>query len=167
MNYYIRSDSEGGHYTGGKDGFKNSWKAVSDAVEGNDMIKMFWSPNGWPEDWRDWFPSSGKVDVVGLDHYPNKPETFKEVYQPFCQEYKSLPFVIGETGAGPSLKQNWWNELVSPAAKEACPNYLGFSWFEYNKEEDFRVATNGQSVARDSFASQRRARREARRVRYA
>lgn len=150
MNYYVTDASEGAHYTGSVDEFQASWKTMSDAVSSNPNIKMFWSPNsGSASDLKQWYPTSGKVDLVGIDVYPKKQQTFAETYGEFCQAFSSadIPFAIGETGAGPDLKQAWLGELVSEGAKQACPNYVGFSWFEYNKEADFRVVTGGQSIA--------------------
>ncbi len=124
---------------------------MSDGILKNDKIKMFWSPNSASSaDLKQWYPQSGKIDVVGIDIYPKSQQTFEQVYGDFCKAFSSatIPFVIGDTGAGPSDKQQWLGELVSPAAKTACPYYLGFFWFEYNKEADFRVATGGQTIAK-------------------
>ncbi|KAG8528243.1 uncharacterized protein KY384_007160 [Bacidia gigantensis] len=156
MNYYTTSGSEGGHYDGNPDTFKTSWAAMSRAVKANAKIKMFWSPNsGSPDDLQQWYPTEGQVDMVGIDIYPKEQQSFADVYGAFCQKFSSasIPFVIGETGAGPSLKDGWFKELVSPEAKTACPNYLGFSWFEYDKEADFRVATAGENIAKQVLSS--------------
>ena len=150
MNYYVTDGSEGAHYTGSVADFQTSWKTMSDAVSSNPNIKMFWSPNSASaSDLKQWYPTSGKVDLVGIDIYPSKQQTFAETYGEFCQAFSSadIPFAIGETGAGPDLKQAWLGELVSEGAKQACPNYVGFSWFEYNKEADFRVVTDGETIA--------------------
>ena len=129
---------------------------MSAAVKGNSKIKMFWLPNsGSPDDLQQWYPTEGQVDMVGIDVYPKEQKSFSEVYQAFCQKFATanIPFVIGETGAGPSLKEYWFKQLISAEAKTACPSYLGFSWFEYDKEADFRVATAGQNIAKEALAS--------------
>ena len=151
MNYYTESNSQGGHYTGTAAEFQTSWEAMSAAMKSNPKIKMFWSPNSAsPDSLQQWYPKSGQVDIVGIDIYPKKQQSFGETYGAFCKAFSSaqIPFVIGETGAGPDLKEFWLGQLVSADAKSACPYYLGFSWFEYNKEEDFRVVTGGDDIAK-------------------
>ena len=114
---------------------------------------MFWSPNEASAatiSSGGWFPTSGKVDIVGIDIYPKSQQTFGEVYGDFCETFstgKNLPFVIGETGAGPDTKQ-YWLEQLAQGDKSACPNYVGFSWFDYNKEEDFQVVEGGSTIAK-------------------
>ena len=150
MNYYSEPGSRGGHYTGTPDEFQTSWATMSAAVQSNPKIKMFWSPNqaSSPDALRRWYPRSGHVDIVGIDVYPRKQQSFADTYGAFCKAFSTaeIPFAIGETGAGPELKGFWLKELVSPGAKTACPNYLGFSWFEYDKEADFRVVTGGSNI---------------------
>lgn len=71
MNYYSTSGSQCGHYTGSVTDFQAAWKAMSDGMLKNDKIKMFWSPNSASSaDLKQWYPQSGKVDVVGIDVYP-------------------------------------------------------------------------------------------------
>ena len=149
MNWYVTD----GTYKGTASDFQQAWAAISSAVESNDMVKMFWSPNQASAadiESGGWFPTSGKVDMVGIDIYPKSQQTFGEVYGDFCKTFstgKNLPFVIGETGAGPSIKQAWLGELAK-GDKSACPNYVGFSWFDYNKEEDFQVVEGGSTIAK-------------------
>lgn len=152
MNYYATPNSQGGHYIGNANDFQSAWSAISAAVSGNSMIKMYWSPNeASSADLKSggWYPKNGKVDIVGIDIYPKKQQTFADTYADFCGAFSSstIPFVIGETAAGPDLKEYWLGQLSSAEAKQACPHYLGFSWFEYNKEQDFRVVTNGETIA--------------------
>ena len=151
MNYYSEAGSQGGHYIGTADEFQTSWAAMSAAVESNPQIKMFWSPNSAsPDALKQWYPKSGRVDVMGIDVYPRKQQSFVDTCGAFCEAFSTaeIPFAIGETGAGPELKEFWLRELVNPDAKKACPNYLGFSWFEYDKEADFRVITGGSNIAK-------------------
>ena len=110
------------------------------------MVKMFWSPNQASSgDLQQWFPTQGKVDLVGIDIYPKGQQSFGDTYGDFCKSFstaKKLPFVIGETGAGPDLKEYWLGQVAAGDAS-ACPEYVGFAWFDYNKEEDFRVVQTG------------------------
>ena len=146
MNWYVTD----GTYKGSSDDFHNAWGAISSAVESNELIKMFWSPNQASSgDLQQWYPTQGRVDLVGIDIYPKSQQSFGDTYGDFCQAFstaKNLPFVIGETGAGPDLKEYWLGQ-VAAGDSSACPNYLGFSWFDYNKEADFRVV-DGSDIAK-------------------
>ena len=149
MNWYVTD----GTYKGSSSDFQQAWAAISSAVESNDQVKMFWSPNEASAatiESGGWFPTSGKVDLVGIDIYPNSQKTFGQVYGDFCKTFsigKNIPFAIGETGAGPDIKQYWLGQLAE-GDKSACPNYVGFSWFDYNKEQDFEVVGGGSTIAK-------------------
>lgn len=146
VNWYVTD----GTYHGSADDFQRAWATISSAVETNSQVKMFWSPNqASSSDLQAWFPTQGKVDIVGIDIYPRSQQTFGDVYGDFCKTFstnKNIPFVIGETGAGPDLKEHWLREVAS-GDPNACPQYVGFSWFDYNKEADFRVVA-GSGIAK-------------------
>lgn len=152
MNWY---DSAAGGYVYPQSSiadYQTAWAAVSKAVESNDNVKMFWSPNSASAaslKSAGWYPTGGAVDVIGVDIYPSGEESFSSVYESFCSGW-DVPFSIGETGTGGSSadKTYWLQQLSSAAAKTACPNYVGFSYFEYDKQgTDFRVATGGNTEA--------------------
>ena len=156
MNYYDSADA-GYIYTGSAADFSNAWGVVSAAVKDIADVYMHWSPN-YDSSAADlvssgWYPSQGTVDVIGMDIYPSGGSQFAAVYQNFCgyQNWKNVPFIIGETGSknGGSTtdKHAWLQQLTGAAALQACPNYLGFSWFEYLKGGvDFRIATGGNTA---------------------
>lgn len=60
---------------------------------------------------------------------------------------------LGETGwlngGTDDQKKYWWGQVSGAAALQRCPNYLGFTWFEYDKagEGDFRVVTGNMNIA--------------------
>ncbi|MCJ1457249.1 hypothetical protein MMC28_007616 [Mycoblastus sanguinarius] len=155
MNYYVTD----GTYHGSASDYQTAWAAISKAVAGNDNVKMFWSPNSDSAaslKSAGWYPTSGAVDVIGVDIYPNGEKSFGDVYGDFCDGWPNTPFAIGETGSGGSSadKTYWLQQLTSTGAKTACPNYVGFSYFEYNKDgTDFDVATNGNNEAESVFGS--------------
>ena len=94
-----------------------------------------------------WVPDQGTIDVIGVDVYPSGGATFANTYGDFCGGFEDIPFMIGETGSG-SDKTGWLTQLMSDDAKTTCPNYVGFVWFEYDKDgTDFRVATIGNTEA--------------------
>ena len=157
MNYY--DSEEGGYvYTGSTEDFSNAWGVVSAAVKDIPGVYMYWSPN-YDSSGEDlvssgWYPKSPQatVDIIGMDVYPSGGSSFASEYQNFCQNWPSIPFIIGETGSanGGSTtdKTAWLKELTGAAALQACPKYLGFSWFEYLKGGiDFRIATGGNTAA--------------------
>ena len=149
MNWYVTD----GTYHGTASEFQTAWTAVSNAVKGNPNVKMYWSPNQASAasiKSAGWYPTAGAVDVVGIDIYPKGQQTFANTYSDFCKTFGNVPFAIGETAIGGSAadKTYWLQQLSGAAAKTACPNYVGWSWFEYDKEADFRVATNGNTEAK-------------------
>lgn len=155
MNWYD-SDKGGNIYTGSTEEFSKAWGVVSDAVKDIPGVYMYWSPN-YDSSAADlvssgWYPTQGAVDIVGMDIYPKSGSSFASTYQNFCQQWPNIPFVVGETGSdnggSTSDKNAWLKQLTDKSALQACPNYLGFSWFEYLKEGvDFRIATGGNTAA--------------------
>ena len=154
MNWYD-SDEGGNIYSGSTEEFSKAWGVVSAAVKDISGVYMFWSPNS-DSNAADlvssgWYPTQGDVDIVGMDVYPKGGSQFADVYQNFCQHWPNIPFIIGETGSNnggsTSDKNAWLKQLTDKSALQACPNYLGFSWFEYLKGVDFRIATGGNTAA--------------------
>ena len=155
MNWYD-SDQGGNVYTGSTADFSKAWGVVSAAVKDIPGVYMYWSPN-WDSSAADlvssgWYPTQGTVDIVGMDIYPKGGSQFADIYQNFCQHWPNIPFIIGETGSdnggSTSDKNAWLKQLTDKSALQACPNYLGFSWFEYLKGGvDFRIATGGNTAA--------------------
>lgn len=154
MNYY--DSTTGGYiYTGSTEDFSSAWGVVSAAVKDISGVYMHWSPN-YDNSAADlgssgWYPTQGTVDVIGMDVYPSGGSTFASEYQNFCQNWPNVPFVIGETGSKnggtTSNKNAWLTQLTGKSALQVCPNYLGFSWFEYLKGGvDFRIATGGNTA---------------------
>jgi len=164
MNWYISTNSKNTgdiKYYGSTDDFKTLWKNIANAVD-RSKVKMFWSPNGAvPPDTitsigTDWWPGAEYVDIVGMDNYPQQEQTFADAFGEFYDTYSkpnNLPFALGETGwlNGGTDDQNkyWLGQVSSADALARCPNYLGFSWFEYDKpsEGDFRVVEGSNNIA--------------------
>ena len=154
MNYYA-SDAAGPIYTGSTEDFSKAWGVISAAVKDIPGVYMYWSPN-YDSSAADlvssgWYPTQGTVDIIGMDIYPKSGSSFAGIYQNFCQHWPNTPFIIGETGSdnggSTSDKKAWLTQLTDKSALQACPNYLGFSWFEYLKGGvDFRIATGGNTA---------------------
>ncbi|KAF2638720.1 glycoside hydrolase [Massarina eburnea CBS 473.64] len=155
MNWYVKD----GTYHGDVAGFQTAWKNIYNAnCKGNDKVKCFWSPNqGAAKDLQQWWPGKEYVDIVGIDCYPkadddtSKISLFDKFYGDFYNTFSKandLPFAIGETGAGTGKKDAWLKTVVSKEVKAKYPNYVSMSWFEYNKEADFRVVmTDDKTLA--------------------
>ncbi|OSS49229.1 hypothetical protein B5807_05540 [Epicoccum nigrum] len=146
MNWYVTD----GTYHGTAADFLTSWRNIyTAACKDNAKISCFWSPNqaGSTSDLQPWWPGEEYVDLVGIDCYPKSSqdtssnELFDHFYGGFYDTYSKpygMPFAIGETGAGPGQKEQWLKTLVSQK-KSRYPNYVSMSWFEFDKETDFRV----------------------------
>lgn len=157
MNWYDTPEANYVYPKSSVADYQKAWSAVSAAVAANPDVNMFWSPNSASASSlksAGWYPTGGAVDVIGIDIYPDAKKSFSDVYENFCKGW-DVPFSIGETGKGPSEedKKYWYEQLSSAQAEEACPNYVGFSYFEYDKKADFRVATAGHTVSQEVLGS--------------
>lgn len=156
MNWY--ATPEGKDYHGTAPEFVAAWKNIAAAVADNPKVSMFWSPNnagGDSSKLTAWWPGPETVDIVGIDIYPKSHVSFSDAYKDFHDTFAKAydkPFVIGETGYNGSSdddKTYWLQQLSSPEAKSSLSNYAGFSWFEYNKEYYFYVASHGKDIAKN------------------
>jgi hypothetical protein len=153
MNWYVQD----GTYHGTAADFQTAWKNIYNAnCKGNAKVKCFWSPNqAAAKDLTQWWPGKEYVDIVGIDCYPRAGEDttkiamFDKLYGDFYNTYSkanNLPFAIGETGAGNGQKDGWLKTLISTEVKAKYPNYVSMSWFEFDKEADFRVVMTSAST---------------------
>ena len=80
----------------------------------------------WPKD-----PDT--VDLVGIDVYPKKQQTFEDVYGDFYDTYakgKGKSFAIGETGNGADdagLKEYWFKQIAE-ADTGKFPDFVATCW---------------------------------------
>ena len=156
MNWY--STPEGKDYHGTAPEFVAAWKNIAAGVADNPNVSMFWSPNnagGDSSKLTAWWPGPETVDIVGIDIYPKSHVSFSDAYKDFHDTFAKAydkPFVIGETGYSSSSdddKTYWLQQLSGAEAKSTLSNYAGFSWFEYNKEQNFYVASHGKDIAKN------------------
>ncbi|GAA5978580.1 hypothetical protein JCM5350_003148 [Sporobolomyces pararoseus] len=146
VNWY-QSD---GTYKGTKEDFKEGWATVAAAVADNPKVKMFFTPNvaSALEDYVAFMPDDlSTVHLLGIDYYPQKAtESFvdrmKPLYDKYCKDGKIL-FAIGETGngwEGPiEDRLGWLDQCTSAETAKEMPYLVGVSWFNYNKEREFRL----------------------------
>lgn len=151
VNWYQTS----GTYTGTAADFQAGWAAVSAAIdEIAPDVKMFFTPNVASSEstYDEYYPTSGRVDIVGIDYYPSSIGTFVNTMKSFHDKYTSdtIKFALGETGYGQSAdiatKLQYVEEITSAATTAALPNFIGASWFNYQKGYDFRIV-DGQGTA--------------------
>jgi hypothetical protein len=160
MNWYVTD----GTYHGNSADFITSWKNIYNAAcKDNAKVSCYWSPNqaGSASDLQQWWPGPDFVDLVGIDCYPrsgddtSSNELFDRLYGGFYDAYSKpfgLPFAIGETGAGTGQKDQWLKTLVSQD-KSKYPNYVSMSWFEFDKEADFRIVMTDDATLQKTKAT--------------
>ncbi|BGP58605.1 hypothetical protein JCM8202v2_006274 [Rhodotorula sphaerocarpa] len=98
----------------------------------------------------DLFPERPQCSI---DYYPKSAsESFVKHMQPLYDKYcktGSTKFAIGETGTGwqAPIKDRlaWLAQTTAPETAKAMPHYVGVSWFNYDKEEDFRLWISGNN----------------------
>ncbi|GAA5947857.1 hypothetical protein JCM10213_003382 [Rhodosporidiobolus nylandii] len=165
INWYL-SD---GTYQGTVEDFKEAWGLVAAAVADNDKVKMFFTPNiaASLDDYVNCFPDdTSTVHYIGyvlplaalLYFYPkDSSQSFVEHVQPFYDKYCSegkIKFAMGETGtmwvATIEERLAWLDQLTSAETAAKLPHYVGITWFNYDKEQDFRLWISGDSSVNDA-----------------
>ncbi|GAA5932681.1 hypothetical protein JCM1841_006936 [Sporobolomyces salmonicolor] len=156
VNYY-QTD---GTYQGTADDFKEGWAAVAAAVADNDLVKMFFTPNvaSSLDDYLAYMLNdTSTIDYIGIGtyYYPKDSsqsftDTMQGLYDQHCKD-GTIKFAIGETGLGWNgtidERLAWLAQITSEATAAAMPNFVGVSWFNYLKGEDFRLWIPGDSSA--------------------
>ncbi|KAF2796906.1 glycoside hydrolase family 26 protein [Melanomma pulvis-pyrius CBS 109.77] len=156
MNWYVVD----GTYHGTSTDFITAWKNIYAAnCKDNAHVKCFWSPNqAAAKDLTAWWPGPETVDIVGIDCYPRAGDDvsgntlFTKFYQQFYDTYSApydIPFAIGETGAGDGMKEGWLKQLLNQD-KSRYPNYVSMSWFEFDKEADFRIVMTDEATLKQT-----------------
>ncbi|GAC98335.1 glycoside hydrolase [Pseudozyma hubeiensis SY62] len=124
-------------------------------------IKMFWCPNiastssGADAEYKTFLPTLHHIDYVGIDYYCPAPgcldpsdfvRKMKKVHDRYASAER--PFILGETGLhfdveqGVDLQQvrlRWLDVVTGREAKKGLKWMTGVSWFNYEKDRDYRV----------------------------
>jgi hypothetical protein len=117
--------------------FQTGWKVLSAAIEEYaPETKLWWSPNvGSDADYEKYWPTAGRVDVVGFDWYPNEASTsFVDRAKPFHDKYATDGRIMcqGETGLHYTgtyeERMQWVKSLSSQETQSAMPSYVGWMW---------------------------------------
>ncbi|MGJ1463557.1 glycoside hydrolase family 26 protein [Clavibacter sepedonicus] len=168
-NWYPWSDGVNGNAPGS---YVAAWKHVHDLVvaQGATNVKWVWSPNvPYPGSTAlaSLYPGADQVDVVALDVYNwgavagQRWTSPADLFGPGIGQLRAVapgkPLVIGEVASSETggSKADWNRDLV--AYLQAQPDVLGFVWFDFRKEEDWRIDSSAASAAslRDALALRR------------
>lgn len=142
--------------------FIAAWRHVISVFrrEGATNVKWIWSPNinrGYP--FVRYFPGEAWVDYVGLDGYNWGTEgpgadrwlSFSGVFLHSYEELTALssrPVIISETASGEfgGSKATWIKRAFLHEIPNRFPRVVAVIWFDYNKEEDWRVDSSRSSL---------------------
>ncbi|GAA5965357.1 hypothetical protein JCM21900_006010 [Sporobolomyces salmonicolor] len=151
---------------GTADNFNEGWAAVAAAVADNDLVKMFFTPNvaSSLDDYLAHMPNdTSTIDYIGIGTYyypkdssPNFTDTMQGLYDQYCKD-GTIKF---PSNGITNERLAWLAQITSEATSAAMPNFVGVSWFNYLKSEDYRLWIPGDSSA--NSASQARVPRDGR-----
>ncbi|MBS3694114.1 glycoside hydrolase family 26 protein [Rhodococcus qingshengii] len=153
--------------------YVSAWRHVHDIFvsKGATNVKWLWAPNvpvaEEPRPITAWYPGPEYVDVVGIDGYNwgagavgHNWVSPSDLFDPSFEQLRALapglPLLVSEVGSGElgGSKAEWIEELVAYLDEE--PGVVGFVWFDYDKETDWRLDSG-----EDTGAAMGRALREA------
>ncbi|WP_297766135.1 glycoside hydrolase family 26 protein [uncultured Muriicola sp.] len=173
-NWYVWSGNKNGNVEGGPEKVVAVWKYVVDRFKkiGADNVKWLWVPHGPSTDlsteaWNDvsnYWPGDAYVDWIGLDgynFYPQDPwggarplrdfdNCFRDLYDS-CAVLGKQPMMIAEFGTGEFQSGNFnkaaWVRDAFTKIKTEYPRLKIFTWFNINKELDWRVNSSPEALS--------------------
>ncbi len=164
-NWYPWAEGVNGNQSGD---YVQAWRHVHDVVAstGASNVQWVWSPNVpyWGStDLAGLYPGAGYVDIVALDGYNWGTSaawsgwiSAQDLFAPGIAELRNLapgkPVLIAETASSEAggSKAAWNTDLVSYLA--AQPDVMGFVWFHFQKEADWRINSSASSASAFSSA---------------
>ncbi|WP_432090822.1 glycoside hydrolase family 26 protein [Streptomyces sp. NRRL F-5630] len=137
--------------------FVRAWRHLHDvfADEGATQVIWVWSPNvinPVPDvRLRPYWPGDAYVDWVGVIGYygADGPATFRTLYGPTMDEVRAFtkkPFLIAETASEDTPRKPADIQDLFTGVKER-DDVLGHVWFDFDKEADWRIASDPASEA--------------------
>lgn len=175
-NWYVWSGNKNGAEKGGPANVVKVWRYVVDRFNavGADNVLWLWVPHGPSIDrsddvWNDiehYWPGEDYVDWIGLDAYnwyPKDPWGGERPYRDFDNLFKDLyqdsvalsdkPIMIAEFGSSEFdyngiTKADWITDTFNKIKTE-YPRIKMLTWFQINKERDWRVNSSPESL--DAF----------------
>lgn len=173
-NWYVWSGNKNGAENGGPEKVVAVWKYVVDRFKnkGADNVKWLWVPHGPSTDlaieaWNNvsnYWPGSEYVDWIGLDgynFYPQDPwggarplrdfdNCFRALYDS-CAVLGDHPMMIAEFGTGEFQLEDFdkaaWITDAFNKIKTDYPRVKIFTWFNINKELDWRANSSPEALA--------------------
>jgi hypothetical protein len=172
-NWYVWSGNKNGGPSGGPERVIEVWKYVVDKFRaiGADNVKWLWVPHGPSTDrseeaWNNvsnYWPGNDYVDWIGLDaynFYPQDPwggkrplrdfdNCFRALYDS-CAKLGEQPMMIAEFGTG-EFEHNGFDKAawITDAFTKIKTEYTRvkiYTWFNINKELDWRVNSSPESL---------------------
>ena len=164
-NWYPWAEGVNGNQAGD---YVQAWRHVHDVVAstGAGNVQWVWSPNVpyWGStDLAGLYPGAAYVDIVALDGYNwgtsaawSSWVSPQDLFAPGIAQLRALapgkPILIAETASSEAggSKAAWNTDLVSYLA--AQPDVMGFVWFHFQKETDWRINSSASSASALSSA---------------
>jgi hypothetical protein len=145
--------------------YKSAYRKFVDAFAtagiGESQVRFAWAPNGWTTpgcgSLKDYYPGDDIVDIVAISAYNfgtcvsgGRYESPSQAFDPYLDEIRdtipgasSKPFMIAQTASPrPSCggdQSAWVRTMIEHLDDD--PNVVGFVWFNFLKETDWRVWT--------------------------
>lgn len=144
------------------DDYAATWRHVHAAFAraGADNVRWIWSAasgDGACDSLADWYPGGEHVDVIAVDGYnwgTSQPwtrwttatELFGECLPRLRAIAPGVPLLIAEVACAEDggSKPEWIRDLVREL--DACPDVVGFVWFDHNKETDWRLTSSSAAA---------------------
>jgi len=173
-NWYVWSGNKNGKADGGPEKVIEVWRYVVDRfnVKGAKNVKWLWVPHGPSTDrsmeaWNsvsNYWPGDEYVDWIGLDgynFYPQDPwggnrplrdfdNCFRALYDS-CSVLGDQPMMIAEFGTGEFQSESFdkaqWITDAFDKIKTDYPRIRIFTWFNINKELDWRANSSPEALA--------------------
>lgn len=143
-------------------GYVAAWRHVVDVfrAEGATNVTWQWSPNvpyAGSTDLASLYPGDASVDSVALDGYNWAGVTagagwvsFADVFAAGAQQVRALtqrPLFVAETATAEEggAKATWVADMF--AALKSSGTYAGVTWFDFDKEGDWRIDSSADSLS--------------------
>ena len=139
-----------------------AWKHVKDifTAEGATNVKFVWCPNASSapntaaNSISAYWPGDDYVDYIGLDGYNWGGTSWTSFSGVFTKAYaavtalSSKPIIIVETGSSETggSKSAWIADMFK-VIPTSFPHIVGVTWFDENKEHDWRIDSSATSLA--------------------
>jgi mannan endo-1,4-beta-mannosidase len=136
--------------------FVAAWRQIHDVFAAVGATNVIWawtininSPGTRPIS--EFYPGNAYVDWVGLDGYFRlRGTTFGGLFGSTMRQVEKLcdkPMLVTETGVGAGIKDSGSEVSTLFAAVEQQKNILGFVWFNYHGQMDWRLQNNAAALA--------------------